>query len=98
VDAADDPEAALDLCIRRRTPVDLLLTDVIMPRMSGGELASRVRAQRPDLRVLFMSGYTADRFARKGDPEDEVAFLQKPFNAEELLHAVRNALDAVTEG
>jgi two-component system cell cycle sensor histidine kinase/response regulator CckA len=70
---------------------DLVVTDVIMPEMGGGELANRLRAARPGLRVLFMSGYTADELEDRGI-EDTAAFLSKPFPPALLLSRVRAAL------
>ncbi|WP_437728655.1 ATP-binding protein [Sorangium sp. So ce861] len=85
---ARGPREALRVCEAQRGRVDLLLTDVLMPEMSGGELAERLVKQRPDMRVLFMSGYTGDALAARPD----AAVLGKPFTAESLLRAVRRAL------
>ncbi len=71
-------------------PIQLLLSDVVMPRMSGPELAKRIVAERPDTQVLFMSGYAADDLKETSD----VKLLSKPFGPEELSAAVRRALDA----
>jgi signal transduction histidine kinase/CheY-like chemotaxis protein len=89
---AGDPLEALVLGEERPGPIDLLLTDMVMPAMRGPELAARLRATRPGLRVLFMSGY-ADEVAgvgRAGDPAP--AFLPKPFSPHELTTKVREIL------
>jgi PAS domain S-box-containing protein len=93
VSEADGPEAALELCRRRDKPFDLLLTDVIMPRMSGAELANLVRASWRKTRVLFMSGYPFERLEPYRAQHADVVLLQKPFVGEELLHAMRRILD-----
>ena len=74
--------------------VRLLLTDVIMPESSGKELADLVRAMRPEVRVLFMSGYAADVLGRHGVLEDGVEFLEKPFSVDTLARRIREVLDA----
>jgi two-component system, cell cycle sensor histidine kinase and response regulator CckA len=73
---------------------DLLLTDVIMPRLSGPDLARELRAARPGLKVLFMSGYTDEAIARRGVLETGARFMEKPFTTEVLLQNVRVTLDA----
>jgi two-component system, cell cycle sensor histidine kinase and response regulator CckA len=74
-------------------PIHLLLTDVVMPEMGAGELAEQLRAERPDMKVLFVSGYTNDEVVRRGISRKEAAFFQKPFTAEELMRKVREVLD-----
>jgi len=72
--------------------IDLLLTDVIMPGMTGKDLADRIRRSRAKLKVIFMSGYPADMIARRGVLEQDVAYLSKPFNPESLAAKVREVL------
>jgi CheY-like chemotaxis protein len=73
-------------------PLDMLLTDVVLPGMNGKELSERLKQFRPDLKVLFISGYTADVIAEHGVLERGVAFLHKPFSPEELASKVREVL------
>ncbi len=82
--ATSGPEA-LALAYQHRGPIDLLLTDVVMPEMSGHELRRRLSMERPDLRVLFLSGYPPEYLARKGLETDPDLLLAKPF-ASEALH------------
>ena len=74
--------------------VDLLVTDVVMPEMSGRELAETLRDQQPDLKVLYISGYTDDEVVQRGISGREVAFMRKPFASDELVRRVRTVLDA----
>ena len=89
---AEGPEHAISLC--ETTKPDLLLTDVVMPGMSGKDLSERLRERHPDLRVLFMSGYTDNALDRYGLNASGDSLLQKPFNGRELLTAVQDALTA----
>jgi len=75
------------------TPVDILLTDVVMPEMNGPQIAAQLAAAHPGLKVLYMSGYTDDAVVRHGVAEGTTAFLQKPFNAGALTAKLREVLD-----
>jgi YesN/AraC family two-component response regulator len=90
---ASDGSQAISLCQRRDHPIDLLVTDVVMPLMGGPELVSRVEAVRSDLRVLFISGYTDRALIHQGHRGENTAFLQKPFTPDVLLKKVREILD-----
>jgi two-component system, cell cycle sensor histidine kinase and response regulator CckA len=92
---ANNGAEALRLSERRQEPIHLLLTDVVMPRMSGREVAERLALMRPDMAVLFMSGYTADVIARHGILEEGRLFLEKPFTPTALAARVREVLDGV---
>jgi PAS domain S-box-containing protein len=92
---ASDGFAALAMA-RSAAAVDLLLTDVVMPGMSGRDLADRLRELRPGLRVLFMSGYSDEIVGRHGTLEAGERLLQKPFSIAQLLESVRGALDRDT--
>jgi signal transduction histidine kinase len=86
-------DAALRLLDADPDRIDVLVTDVVMPGMNGRELADRVRARRPGVRVVYMSGYTPDEVVRQGVLEDQVAFLQKPFTPDHLTARLRLVLD-----
>jgi DNA-binding NtrC family response regulator len=86
---ARDAIAAIDI-----ETIDLLLTDVVMPGMSGRELAMRVSERLPEVAVLYTSGYAADVIARADVAEEAVAFLAKPYSLDVLAHKVRAVLDA----
>ncbi len=90
--AAGSPNQARELAEAHASTIHLLLTDVIMPDMSGRELWQRLSALRPDLKCLFMSGYTADVIAHHGVLDDGVHFLQKPFSREALAAKLREVL------
>lgn len=92
--AAAGPEQAIELSAGHEGPIDLLLTDVVMPHMNGRDLHVALCETRPGLGCLFMSGYTANVIVTRGVLAPGVRFLQKPFSAEALGHAVREALDA----
>jgi CheY-like chemotaxis protein len=90
---APDGATAIAIVSRHAGVIDLLVSDVVMPGMNGRELAEQLVGLRPDLRVLFVSGYTDDAVMRAGLLEGKVHFLQKPFTPEKLLNAVRSVLD-----
>ena len=89
---AADGAAALTLVRGYKGDIHVLVTDVIMPGMSGKDLADRIRDLRPKLQVLFISGYTADVLARRGVLQEDVAYLPKPFSADSLVARVRELL------
>jgi PAS domain S-box-containing protein len=93
LEARSGPEA-LVAAARHGGKIDLVLTDVVMPEMSGRELAERIRKEKPGIRILYMSGYTDDAIMRHGIVESGVAFLQKPFSPLVLARKVREVLDA----
>jgi two-component system cell cycle sensor histidine kinase/response regulator CckA len=90
--AASDGIAAIDLAARNTGRIDLLLTDIVMPGPNGIETARRIRLGRPDLRVLYMSGWATEALVREGLHEDDIRMLAKPFSIADLLEAVGNAL------
>jgi len=97
LDAAD-PAAALRLASSRRRRIDLLVTDVVMPQMNGRELAERLCARRPGLKVLFVSGYPDDDVLRHGVERGRMELLSKPFTSDQLAGRVRAVLDGSPAG
>ncbi|HLK40826.1 MAG TPA: PAS domain S-box protein, partial [Polyangiaceae bacterium] len=91
---ATGPVHALALSHDHRGSIDLLLTDVVMPQMSGPEVAKRLKKTRPDMKVLCTSGYTDETVVRHGILEAGIAFLQKPYTPDSLLRKVREVLDS----
>ncbi|HZI41099.1 MAG TPA: PAS domain S-box protein [Gemmatimonadaceae bacterium] len=91
---AHDGRDALRVADQYKQPIQLLLTDMMMPELSGGDVWSALSKTRPELRVLYMSGYTNDDMVRRGLLDAGAAFLQKPFTAADLTLAVRSVLDA----
>ncbi|MBI3896541.1 MAG: response regulator [Acidobacteria bacterium] len=89
---AGSGEQALKISECHQGPIHLLMTDAVMPRMGGSELAQRLQSQRPDIKVLFVSGYTDDAVFRNGLVTPGTAFLQKPFTRETLLFKLREVL------
>jgi YesN/AraC family two-component response regulator len=92
VEPKESPLEALDYLAKKETCVDLLLTDVIMPAMAGIELRDRAIRIRPDLKVLFVSGYTANIVVQQGVLERDGHFLQKPFSIQELARKLSEVL------
>ena len=81
------------LAIGEREPrIDLLLTDVVMPNMNGGDLALKLKAVKPDIKVLFISGYTKDVLSQNSPVDPDMRFLQKPFNKNDLALKVDEIL------
>jgi PAS domain S-box-containing protein len=89
---ADTPQEAVFLSENKDTHIDLLLTDVVMPGMSGVELKKKIEIIRPGIKVLFMSGYTSNVIANRGVLEKGVHFIQKPFRMKDLARKVREAI------
>ena len=94
---ARDGHHALRVCETHSEPIQLVLTDLVMPHMRGVDLAERLRRTRPDLRILLMSGY-ADEPVVQRLGRDSMAFLPKPFTSVELVEKVRQVLDAPWNG
>jgi DNA-binding response OmpR family regulator len=92
LEAADGVQA-LKVAAEHSDQIHLLITDVVMPHLSGPDLATQLGASRASLKVLFISGYTDDTVFRHGVLEGGVAFLQKPFNLKALAAKIRELLD-----
>jgi CheY-like chemotaxis protein len=90
---APDADTELHLAAGHKGPIHLLLTDVVMPKMSGRELADQLTALRANLKVLYVSGYTDDAVVRHGVLKAGTAFLQKPFTPDGLARKIRAVLD-----
>jgi two-component system, cell cycle sensor histidine kinase and response regulator CckA len=88
----ENAESALKICVNHDGPIHLLLTDVVMPQMSGPVAASKVAALRPGIRVLYMSGYTDDAVVHHGVLSHEMPFIQKPFSPVVLRKKIRDVL------
>ena len=91
---AKDGEEAVKLYTENKDRIDLLLTDVIMPGMNGVELANQLKALSPELKVIFMSGYTDNIVADYKEKIDDTNFIEKPFNTDDLVAIVRSMLDS----
>ncbi|HSE93897.1 MAG TPA: GAF domain-containing protein [Methylomirabilota bacterium] len=96
--AASGPAEALDLVRRHDGPIHLLLTDVVMPRMGGRALAECLQAERPEMRVLYMSGYAEDEIVHRGGLAPGTPLLPKPFTLDAFMRKVRETLDLEPEG
>jgi signal transduction histidine kinase len=86
---------AFEVCLQHKGPIHLMVSDVVMPQMGGRELAQRVALLRPDMKVLYMSGYTSNAIVHHGILNPGTAFLQKPFTPDSLARKVREVLDEV---
>jgi two-component system, cell cycle sensor histidine kinase and response regulator CckA len=93
LEAAEGAEG-MNIGLRRALPIDLLITDVVMPKMSGREMVEQLRPAHPEMKVLYISGYTDDAIIRHGILEDGVFFLHKPFTPTTLARKVREVLDS----
>jgi two-component system cell cycle sensor histidine kinase/response regulator CckA len=92
---AATPSEALSLCEQNADPIDLLITDVVMPQMNGRELAGQLNTQFPAVKTLFMSGYTSNVIAHQGVLDEGVHFIQKPFSMHDLAFKLRKVLDTI---
>lgn len=91
--AANDPEHALELVATHTVPIDLLMTDIAMPKVDGCELAHRCQELRPGLQILFASGYGEDATVKVGVLDPGHAFLKKPYTYDELTDKVHELLE-----
>ena len=91
---SESPLKAISLCRDSDNAIDLLLTDVVMPEMNGAALKEKIIAINPDIKVLFMSGYTSNIIAHHGVLEEGVEFIQKPFNLKDLAEKVHNVIQS----
>jgi len=91
--AAENGAEAIELAEHEDRPIHLLLTDVVMPGMSGREVANYLIAKRPDMRVIYMSGYTNDVIAHHGVLDSGISFIEKPFSQETLMRKLGEVLD-----
>jgi two-component system cell cycle sensor histidine kinase/response regulator CckA len=95
---AESTPAALEVAGNSTANIDLVLTDIIMPEMSGVQLRERVRASRPEIKWLYMTGYAGSELGRRGLLESDAVILEKPFGENELLASVRAVLDRMDSG
>jgi len=95
---AENPDRGIKIMKAHRGAINLLLTDVIMPQMNGMDLFKRLCHMRPDLKVLFMSGYTSNVIGHHGVLDKGLNFIQKPFSIQTLAEKVRNVLDSQPDG
>ncbi|MFO7986456.1 MAG: response regulator [Desulfatiglandaceae bacterium] len=92
--STQSPDKALNMVREHTEKIHLLITDVVLPEMSGKELAEKITGLRPDIKVLFMSGYTADIIGRHGVLDEGVSFIEKPFSLGRLARRVREAIES----
>jgi two-component system, cell cycle sensor histidine kinase and response regulator CckA len=93
-----DGEEALEVARKHNGEIHLLFTDMVMPKKCGNEIANEIRRERPDIKVLFSSGYTGDIVSQQGPLDSSIPFLQKPFTPRTLAVKVREALDGSVQG
>jgi two-component SAPR family response regulator len=91
--ASSTPSNAVRLAKEHVGELNLLLTDVVMPEMNGRELSIQLQSLYPNLKILFMSGYTANVIGHRGVLEEDVCFIPKPFSKRDLAKTVRRVLD-----
>lgn len=89
---ADSPQTAIDLAADHDGRIDLLLTDVVMPNMSGAQVAAALRSKRPELKVVYISGYAIDHIDELGSSADHADFISKPFRSTTLSGTLRRVL------
>lgn len=89
------PIDAIQLAKENTGEINLLITDVVMPEMNGRELSEQIIALYPNLKVLFMSGYTANIIAHRGVLEDNISFISKPFSKKDIAVKIREVLGQV---
>jgi two-component system cell cycle sensor histidine kinase/response regulator CckA len=90
---AANANAALQVCAAQPLAIDMLISDVVMPEMSGIDLATELKRAHPSMRVLLMSGYSGTAMMRHGEIRSDIPFLEKPFNPETITRKVREVLD-----
>jgi len=95
--SAATPAEAVEKAKSHSGAIDLLMTDVVMPEMNGRDLSGQLIPLYPEIKLLFMSGYTANVIAHQGVLDDGVAFIQKPFSMADMTEKVREVLDNATE-
>ncbi len=91
------PTEAIEKATNHSGTIDLLMTDVVMPEMNGRDLAAKVTELHPDIKLLFMSGYTANVIAHQGILDDGVSFIQKPFSMAGMTVKVRELLNMASD-
>ncbi|MDP8245935.1 MAG: PAS domain S-box protein [Candidatus Hinthialibacter antarcticus] len=89
---ANDPANAIEICSEPDIAIDLMISDVVMPQMNGTDLWEKVKIIRPDMKVLFMSGYTSNVIVHHGVLDESVLFIQKPFTRNDLIKSINSAL------
>ena len=93
--ATNKPDEAIEIAEQHDGEIHLLMTDVVMPEMNGREIAQKILVLKPHIKVLFMSGYTADVIAHHGILDENVCFIQKPFSKSDLAEKLHEVLDQI---